>query len=325
MIPLSVVYDQFYWGFREPNAIRNFLKYTQDNWDPSPKYILLIGDATYDMRGYQSTVDRNQLPTFQVFTEFGGETASDFGYMGLTGMNWPDEENAKIIHDPQIIVGRIPAQTSSQLSQVIQKILNYEEQISEKNHRGQVLLVADDQDTNFQEDAKAFSDNLLDQYEFYFPQSNIIPPGLELKELWGKDYSYIVYFGHGSINQWGKGRIISTEDINNLPDQVMPPIVIQMTCLTGLFTHPTKPSLSEELILLPSGGSIALLAPTSLTLPQEQRYLSNAIANEISNGNHMRLGDLLLASWKKFFLDIPGSNDVYQTFILLGDPALSLP
>ena len=39
----------------------------------------------------------------------------------------------------------------------------------------------------------------------------------------------------------------------------------------------------------------------------------------------MRLGDLLLASWKKFFLDIPGSNDVYQTFILLGDPALSLP
>jgi hypothetical protein len=44
------------------------------------------------------------------------------------------------------------------------------------------------------------------------------------------------YIGHGSINQWGKDLIFTTADAAALANGKCLPVVINMTCLTGLFT-----------------------------------------------------------------------------------------
>ncbi|MBS1250131.1 MAG: Gingipain R1 [Chloroflexi bacterium] len=130
------------------------------------------------------------------------------------------------------------------------------------------------------------------------------------------------YFGHGSLKMWGKDKLFTTENTTQLNNKNRLPIILNFTCLTGLFTHPTEESLAESLLFHPAGGAVAVLAPSSLTLPTNQSYLSDAIAQALLSGSHQRLGDVVLEAWRQVPVDDPNSRDVLGTFMLFGDPAL---
>ena len=102
------------------------------------------------------------------------------------------------------------------------------------------------------------------------------------------------------------------------------PLVINMTCLTGLFTHPKVQSLTETLLWKPDGGAVAVLAPTSLTLSTDQGFLSQALADALLKDRSARLGDVFLQAQRSIPNTDAGSQDVLQTFLLFGDPALRL-
>ena len=133
------------------------------------------------------------------------------------------------------------------------------------------------------------------------------------------------YFGHGSINMWGKDSLFTVEDSVNLNNQGQTPIMLNFTCLTGLFTHPTEQSLAESLLFNPNGGAVAVLAPTSPTLPTDQTFLSNAFIEALLQDQTQRLGDMTLYAWRRVPTAIKSSLDVMQTFLLFGDPALLVP
>ena len=69
------------------------------------------------------------------------------------------------------------------------------------------------------------------------------------------------YFGHGSVTQWGKDNMFTVKDVETLQNGGKLPVVINMTCLAGLFTHPAVQSLAETLLWKPDGGAVAVLAP----------------------------------------------------------------
>ena len=54
-----------------------------------PKYVLLVGDASYDTLGATTAPQANRVPTFLVQTAFGGETASDVGLRNWTVTTGP--------------------------------------------------------------------------------------------------------------------------------------------------------------------------------------------------------------------------------------------
>lgn len=324
-MPVEAIYDQFQWGYPEPQAIRQFLKYTQENWKTPPRYVLLLGDATYDTRGYLGQENPYHIPTFFVESQFGGETISDTGYYDLKAISWPEKKSSDENYSPGFAVGRIPVQNQNDVRAIIKKIIKYEQSVKNKSLSSKVLMVADGQDSGFQQDAQSVGKNLSVIPEYFFPGPSSPDLNDELLILWENAYDYIFYFGHGSIQQWGKDRIFSSEDVTSLPEQDIPPIVVQFTCLTGFFSHPGRNSLSEDLILNPNGGAIGLLAPTSLTLPQDQNFLGVALTQEIEKGETSRLGDLLVQTWQQYLAKINSSVDVYQTFLLIGDPALTLP
>jgi hypothetical protein len=126
------------------------------------------------------------------------------------------------------------------------------------------------------------------------------------------------------VDTWGKDRLFSTEDVQELSNAERLPVVINMTCLTGLFTHPTIESLAEALLWQSGGGAVAVLAPTSLTLPTDQGFLSQALVNAVVAEPGSPLGDILQEARKKVPGVSPGTRDVMQTFLLFGDPALQL-
>jgi hypothetical protein len=314
-LPVEAIYDQFNGGLPEPGAIQDFLRFAATHWQAPPKYVLLVGDATYDPRGYVSSPIENRLPVFLVNTVFGGETASDVLFAQLDEDAWPD-----------LALGRIPAQTPQQVKILVSKILEYEQEGSNGDWRQRLLAVADGQTPYFQTEAQDFLDRFPGSFkkDVFAPQAGASGTNVELARLIDDGSLLVAYFGHGSVNMWGKDRLFSTEDVQGLSNEGRLPVVVNMTCLTGLFTHPKIESLAEALLWQSAGGAVAVLAPTSLTLPTDQGFLSQALADAMAANPDLTLGDILQDARMKVPADTPGTLDVMQTFLLFGDPALQL-
>jgi len=310
-VDVEAIYNQFNGGFPEPEAIQRYLQYSAQHWPSAPRYVLLVGDSTYDMRGYLSAPDANRLPVFLVDTIFGGQTASDIPFSLL------DEDEL-----PDLAVGRIPAQTPQQVRKVVNKILAYEAGLADQNTNS-ILAIADGQDQNFAADAKRF----LDQFpapattQLLQPQAGSSNAAAQVLQAIQGGHWLVSYFGHGSIDMWGRDRLLTTADVAQLDDPAAATILLNMTCLTGFFVHPQTVSLAEAMLFQEPGGAVVVLAPSSLTLPGDQGFLSRALSAALINSDESIIGDILLTARRSIPLDSPGTRDVLLTFLLFGDPA----
>ena len=228
-VPLDAVYDQFNYGMPEPQAIRSFLTYALQNWQPAPRYVLLVGDATYDPRGYTAPPEANRLPVFFVETSFGGETSSDVMFAQTEASDLP-----------QIALGRVPAQQPDQVKTFVDKVLAYEQASTPADWQNRVLAVADGQDASFRQEAQSFLDLLpqSEKKELFSPEAGVKEAARQVQSYFSDGYLLVAYFGHGSVNMWGKDRIFSSTDVQALNNQKALPIVVNFTCLNGFFTHP---------------------------------------------------------------------------------------
>jgi len=310
-INVEAIYNQFNGGFPEPEAIQHYIQYTAQHWPSAPRYVLLVGDSTYDMRGYLSAPDVNRLPVFLVDTIFGGQTASDIPFSLL------DEDEL-----PDLAVGRIPAQTPQQVRKVVNKILAYEAGLANQK-TSSILAIADGQDPNFAADANRF----LEQFpapaatQLVQPQAGSNNAAEEVLQAIQGGHWLVSYFGHGSIDMWGRDRLLTTADVAQLDDPTATTILLNMTCLTGFFVHPQTVSLAEAMLFQEPGGAVLVLAPSSLTLPGDQGFLSRALSAALINSDEVVIGDVLLTARRSIPLDSPGTRDVLLTFLLFGDPA----
>jgi hypothetical protein len=313
-VPVEAIYDQFTYGLPGPEAIRAFLSYAARSYQPAPQYVLLVGDATYDPKGYISSPEANRLPTFFIQTVQGGETASDVLFAQLDG------------DKPAIAVGRIPAREPQQVKTLVAKTLAYEQKAPAGEWRQRVLAVADGQEASFRQDAQTFLDHFSSGYRstLYSPEAGVTNASQQVRRYVDEGDWLVAYFGHGSVNQWGKDRIFTAADVPSLANGNRLPVMLNLTCLTGLFTHPKVTSLTETLLWQPEGGAVAILAPTSLTLANDQRFLSNALAEALLADPKAALGQVFLRAQRQAPTDDPGTRDVMMTFLLFGDPALRL-
>jgi hypothetical protein len=312
-VPDSAVYDQFGDGRVDPTAIQAFLRAVK------PKYVLLVGDASYDPLGYTAHPEANRLPTLLVTTVYGGETGSDVGFAQLG-------DDLK----PILAVGRVPARTADQVKVFVDKTLAYLTAPVAGPWRQRVLAVADGQDDSFKSEAQAFLDKFTPAYQTQLinPKPNQPDANVPIVAALNEGYALVGYFGHGSVTQWGKDNLFTVKDSAALKNDERLPVVLNFTCLAGLFTHPTVQSLAETLLWQMDGatpaGAVAVLAPTSLTLGSDQSFLSQALVNGFLANPTERLGDLVLKAWQAVPIDAPSARDVLQTFLLFGDPALTV-
>jgi hypothetical protein len=314
-VPVQAVYDQFNYGLAEPQAIQRFLQYATQNWQTAPRFVFLVGDASYDPLGYQAPAEANRLPVFLIDTIYGGQTASDVGYVQLNQDGWPD-----------LALGILPARSADQVAVVVEKTLAYEAALAAGALPGNILAVADGQEAGFEKDARAFLNLFGEAYpaEVFAPPAGAVDAASQIEAQFVDGQGLVAYFGHGSLKMWGKDKLFTVEDAARLEHDTLP-VVLNMTCLTGLYTHPQVESLAEAFLFNPHGGAVAVLAPSSLTLAGDQSFLSRPLVQEMLADPDATLGQAHLAARRQISLDSPGQRDVMMTFILFGDPALSLP
>ena len=322
-IPVEAIYDQFNYGFPEPQAIRDFLKYATRAWNPAPRYLVLVGDASFDPKGYISPAEANRLPTFLVNTDYGGETASDVLFTRLDQAPVTGTQTMQNVW-LDVAIGRIPARNPTQVSTLVGKTLDYEQ--SETPEIAGILAIADGQEATFRNEAQAFLDLFPSDYPLvlFTPDPGTKDANTQIISYFDQGYLLMAYFGHGSVTMWGKDRLFSTEDIPALVTKHRLPVVVNMTCLTGLFTHPKVESLAEALLWHLGGGAVAVLAPTSLTLPNDQSFFSEAFVRNLLGSPDATLGEHVLAARQEVSMDQPEVQDVLLTYLLFGDPALRL-
>jgi hypothetical protein len=316
---IDEVYDEFSHGLADPTAIRDFLRYTHEHWaEPVPRYVLLVGDASYDYRDNLKAPNKNLLPTYLVQTHFVGETASDNWFVDLDGDSLPD-----------MAIGRLPVKSAAEVRAIVDKIIGYERNSASGEWRRKALFVADDDQPAFE----ATSNDLIESY---------LPPDYEaikvyLSALAGPEESkariiteinqgvvIVNYVGHAALNVWAKEGIFSSTDIEALRNESKLPFFVTMTCLDGYFHHPQADCLGEKLLLAESKGAVAVLAPTSESLPSDQDVLAKALFEALFAGDAPTLGEAIMRAKRSLPDGGRGYEDLIETYALLGDPALQL-
>lgn len=92
------MFADFGFGEPTPEAVRDFLSYAYHYWKSPPRYVVLLGDATYDYKDYMSTGVSNQVPPLMVKTSYLW-TTSDPSYASVNGEDLL----------PDLAIGRLPA------------------------------------------------------------------------------------------------------------------------------------------------------------------------------------------------------------------------
>ena len=140
------IYDQFSGGDKTPWAIQRFLTQAYRNWDPSPSFVCLGGDANEDYR--KDTADSNPdwVPTLIHFGAVPGTSGpelcgTDSWYVQF--LNPGDSEFTDVL--PEMNEARVPAGSVSEVTDFVQKILNYENMGAQDAWRNHGFFLADDQ------------------------------------------------------------------------------------------------------------------------------------------------------------------------------------
>lgn len=308
LVPVEAIYDQFGFGEVGPQAIQNFVSYAYHEWqDPNPAYLLLVGDGSTDFKGYLATrpetpapLPANIIPPYLVKVSYSGETVSDARLADVNGDNVPD-----------LAVGRWPVSDPRIVANLVERTLQYEAELAP----GRAIFAADGTESQF----VTLADQLAQTANI---EATILngPSASEVAADWNAGAWLVTYIGHGSLELWGKEEIFSTTSVSQLQPENSWPIVLQLTCLSGLFAHPEIQSLSETLISN-ENGPVLLVGATSLTLSSSQEPFAKAFLQALQTENVTHIGDAFQQA--KLALDVNQSNllEISDTFSLFGDPS----
>jgi len=318
LVDAEDLYDEFNFGHKDPEALKAFLQHAKRYWKKLPRFVLLVGDGSFDPRNHLGLGEYDFVPT-KIIETFSMETASDDWF--VTFNNEGKDGAAKM---PEMAIGRLPVRTAEEATLVVSKIVGYEQGAG--GEMKDVLLVAD----------KAEQNGDFDFEETIGEIGSSVPDGMTVKQVFRSQYGsdseardeilssmnqgplVVNYAGHGSEGIW-RGEILSSGDAEGLGNGMRLPFVISMTCFNGLFHDVYSESLAEALLKAPNGGAMAVWASSGWTTPGEQAVMNQELMRVLLNGEHLTLGEVVLRA------KAAAQNwDVRRTWILFGDPTTKL-
>jgi hypothetical protein len=211
LVDVQDIYDEFNHGITSPEAIHRFLKYAYAHWDPAPTYAVLVGDATWD---YKNAIHRghNFIPVPMVQTYKWGTAATDYSYALVSGDDLL----------PDLLVGRLPVSTNTELEPILDKIIQTESQPQMGRWRGKALFIA------------GVGSQFREQCEGLI--SDFVPPEFDVARLYldknapkayfggtqdlidtiDEGVSLITFLGHGGGAIWSDASLMRFGDVKRL-------------------------------------------------------------------------------------------------------------
>ena len=313
-VAFEEIADAFGHGQASAEAIQAFLAYAFQSWArPSPRYVLLLGDSSYDPRNFMGASPPSPLPALLAKTSYLWTVSDPL----LAAVNGEDPL-------PDLAIGRLPAATVEQAQMLVEKLLAWED--SGQGLAGQATLVADNPDIagDFEADARDIAQSYL------AGRSDLIlvrELGAETRprvlDALNSGLSYLSYVGHGGAAVWASENVWNSWDAASLQAQSRQPLLVTMNCLNGYFVAPSFDSLSESLLKAEGRGAIASFSPSGLSLDGPAHQYHRALMAELTSGRHERLGDALLSA-QKAYAQTGLMPELLSVYHVLGDPAMKV-
>lgn len=314
------IYDVFNYGMEEPRAVRSFVKNAYLTWQsPRVKYLCLFGRGSLDPKKNSSGSQfySNLVPSF-------GNPTCD-GYFGSVN------DSAKI-YVPYVSVGRLPAYTEQEASNIVSKIIAYDNQ---RNNYApwwkKTVLVSGGLTTAEQTEFQQVSNSIIANYLSPNPlrlssdkiYRNDVGGGISFQysdsiiNSFNRGALYFNYVGHAGNGTWDNGL----ENPDLLSNGLKLPLVFSMTCFTGKNAINEYRGFGEKFIYLPNKGAIGYVGNSGWTFSGNGEALNNRFLSGLKNGMR-RQGDIMQNA---IFTDSNNTNFqsrfTLNTYVLLGDPA----
>lgn len=336
----ELIYNEFSSGMKDISAIKFFMKMLYDRAGNDslkmPKYLLLIGDGSYDNR-HSFSQNTNFIPTYQSISSLSTSnslTTDDF--YGLL-----DDNEYEYTGKLDIGVGRLPVKSLTEANAVLKKIKNYYSSASLGEWRNWLTFVADDEDVN---EHISQSNSLATQVDSLYPQYNndkifldafqqqTTPTGDRYPEAHdaiaqriSKGSLVFNYTGHGNSYALSHEHVIINSDIVSWSNFNKLPLFITATCEFSHWDNYHIVSAGELALLNPIGGAIALYSTSRLVYSISNFALHKAFFDYLytrnTEGNYLALGDIFRLAKNK----TGGLGEINKrNFSLVGDPAMKL-
>jgi hypothetical protein len=350
---INQIYNEFSGGLVDPLATRNFLKYSYNNWNEKPLYVLFLGDGSFDFKNIYNLNVKNYLPPVEKTEDDMNEILSYNSDDFLMDINENFTKPGYLgIGRPDFSTGRICVNSLSEANTVIDKIISYESTNTNDIWKKKIMYVADDGWTteNFLgQEGDKHTRQCEDIAEYYTPKDyekekiyivtypTVITPlgrrkpgaNVDIIKGWNEGRLVINYVGHGSVDLWAHEHIfVRSESIPQLNNKDKYPLVTIASCDLARWDDPSIVSAGEQLVFEPDRGAIGVIAAVRPVYSDP-----NAIFNNALWSNFMYVKDTLnlpIRIGKAMFYvknQLSSLSDNDAKFCLIGDPTLrvSLP
>jgi hypothetical protein len=320
VVDLQDVYNEYGDGLPEPTAIAAFIAKAYQHLGGVLRYVVLVGDGTYDYCNLQGRND-NLLPPLLTHTAY-GLFASDVSLGDVVG------SDAR----PEVAVGRLPVMNAAELSALIAKIVAYESALAGASPLD-VVLGADvpDQGGDFPLDADAIAAGPLAGaalQRVYLSELPLADARSQLFGLMTAGARYVNWLGHGGMDRLSPAGLLTTADV---PALTIPsgrlPVLVAASCVINRFEIPGYDGLGEHLVLKADGGAVAVWAPSALAYNVDSRSLDRSFYEAVYRDRQQRLGDAVIQALRGLApvaMEPKQAVDARRVYTLLGDPGLRL-
>jgi hypothetical protein len=315
-VSLAAAIDTFGYGRYGAAAIVNLVR------DVRPRYLLLVGDNSYDYRGREGLGIDPMVPSVLTATVSLGQANTDALFGDTNGDGTPD-----------IPVGRLPVRTAAELDRLVAKIMAHG--VSASGLVG--ALVADDADAagDFAaaQDQIALSHTSVTWLKMYL--------GIHGDAAWVRSAltsavnsgyaEFVVYQGHGSSGKLAQDDNLL--DVSAAATWTGVPVVYLSTCWGAYIQQNTTGAVTiAETLLRSQTGAPALIGSTApCTQQQQAALLDEFLTGALQSGT--TLGDALVAAQQMAAARAAGAGseesrgqilETLRTYTVLGDPAMPL-
>ncbi|HST24161.1 MAG TPA: C25 family cysteine peptidase, partial [Blastocatellia bacterium] len=216
MVDIESIYNEFSYGQKTPQALKDFLYYAATTWKKAPRFVLLAADASYDPKNYLGYGNSDFVPTKLIDTQL-MEALSD---------SWLADFNGDGVED--MALGRLPIRNAQQAANLAAKIISYDQ----SPPSGSMLLVADKSDTYDFRGAngqlRALIPSNLKVQEIDRSLMDDFTAKTQLLEAISRGPKIVNYTGHGSVSLW-RGSILASEDMESLGNSQSLSLFVTMT------------------------------------------------------------------------------------------------
>ncbi|MCK4341204.1 MAG: hypothetical protein KAY37_05710 [Phycisphaerae bacterium] len=292
-------------------VIKNYIQ-TQYNGENPPDYVLLVGDT-------------NLVPHW--VGSGTGSPDTDLNYVCVEGSDY----------FPDIAIGRFPARTSTQLQDIVDKTLYYENgPLADPDYVKRACFMASTDNYEISEGTHNYViDNYMsDPEEWDVDKLYTVTYGAttqDVRDSFNSGRFYGVFSGHGGPTGWGDGPPFYQSDVAALTNENMYAFICSFSCSTGDYAGTTE-CFMETWVLEPIKAGICSWGSSVSSYWTEDDILEKVLFDAIFDENQPEVakeaGPIYNETKLRYFAHFGDSGMTrryFEMYNLMGDPALAFP